>query len=64
MGAAVTAPAAGLMEMEVPMCLGAALVYLAGVGTGLPWVLGEVAASVERPIRVVKQVRSSDGSAE
>ena len=32
-------PAAGLVEMNVLVCLGAVLICLARVGTRLPWVL-------------------------
>ena len=46
--AVVAAPAAGLVEMEVPMRLGVVLIYLACVRARLPWVLGKVTASVEK----------------
>ena len=46
-GAVVAAPAAGLVEVEVPMFLGAALVCLACVGTRLPWALSEVTEPFE-----------------
>ena len=39
--AVVAAPAAGLVEIDVLMCLGAVLVCLALVGTRLPGVLDE-----------------------
>ena len=42
----MAAPAAGLVEMKVPMCLGVALICLACVRTRLPWVLDKVTASV------------------
>ena len=41
-------PAAGLVEMEVLMCLGVVLICLACVSTRLPWVLDKVAKSVEK----------------
>ena len=44
----MAAPAAGLVEFEVLMCLGVALVRLACVGTWLPWVLGEVTAPAKK----------------
>ena len=44
----VAAPDAGLVEMEVLMCLGAVLICLACVSTRLPWVLGKAAPSVEK----------------
>ena len=44
----VAAPAAGLVEMEVLMCLGVVLICLACVITRLPWVLDKVTASVEK----------------
>ena len=47
-GAVVAAPATGLVETEVLMCLGVALICLACVSTRLPWVLDEVTASVEK----------------
>ena len=47
-GAVVAAIAAGLVEMEVLMCLGVVLIYLTCVSTRLPWVLVKVAASVEK----------------
>ena len=46
----VAAPAAGLVEMEVSMCLGVVLICLTCVGTRLPWVLDEVTASVEKQL--------------
>ena len=46
-GAVVAAPAAGLVEMEVLVCLGAVLICLACVITRLPWVLDKVTASIE-----------------
>ena len=39
-------PAAGLVEMEVLVCLGVVLICLACVCTRLPWVLDKVATSV------------------
>ena len=44
----VAAPAADLVEMKVPMCLGVVLVCLACVSTRLPWVLEKVTAPAER----------------
>ena len=44
----MAASAVGQVEMEVSMCLGAALVRLPCVGTRLPWVFGEVTAPVEK----------------
>ena len=41
-------PTAVLVEMEVLMCLGAALICPACVSTRLPWVLDKVTASVEK----------------
>ena len=47
-GAVVAAPAAGLVEMEILMCLGAVLVCLACLGTRLPWALDKVMGSAEK----------------
>ena len=47
-GAVVSAPAAGLVEMKVLVCLGAVLICLVCVSTRLPWVLEKVAASAEK----------------
>ena len=44
----VAAPAAGLVEMEVLVCLGVVLICLACASTRLPWVLYKVTASVEK----------------
>ena len=44
----VAAPTAGLVEMEVLVCLGVVLICLACVSTRLPWVLNKVTASVEK----------------
>ena len=44
----MAAPAAGLVEMEVRVCLCVDLICLASVSTQLPWVLGKVRASVEK----------------
>ena len=44
----MAAPAAGLVEMEVPMCLGVVLICLACVSTRLPWVLDKATAPVEK----------------
>ena len=44
----VAAPAAGLVEMEVLVCLGVVLICLACVSTRLPWVLDKATASVEK----------------
>ena len=44
----VAAPAAGLAEMEVLMCLGAVLICLTCVSMRLPWVLDKVTESVEK----------------
>ena len=44
----MAAPAAGLVEMKVPVCLGVVLICLACVGTWLPWILDKVTASVEK----------------
>ena len=41
--------AAGLVEMKVHMCLGVVLICLACVSKRLPWVLGKVLASVDKP---------------
>ena len=43
----VAAPAAGLVEMGVLMCLGVALIFLACISTRLPRVLDKVTTSVE-----------------
>ena len=55
--------AAGLVEMEVPKCLGAALVCLACVGTRLLWVLNKVAAPVEKRFGPSEVPGKSDGEA-
>ena len=47
-GVAVTTPAAGLVKMKALVCLGAVLICLACVSSRLPWVLDEVATSVEK----------------
>ena len=47
-GAVVAAPAAGLVEMEVAMCLGAVLICLACVSARLPWILDKFTASFEK----------------
>ena len=47
-GAVVAAPAAGLVKMEVPLCLGVVLIFLECASTRLLWVLGKVTASVEK----------------
>ena len=47
---AVATPAAGLVKMKVPVCLGVVLICLACVSTRLPWVLGNVATSVEKQL--------------
>ena len=44
----VAAPAAGLVEMAVLICLGVVLICLACVSTRLPWALDKVTASVEK----------------
>ena len=44
----MAAPAAGMVEMKVPVCLGVVLICLACVSTRLLWVLDKVAASVEK----------------
>ena len=44
----MAAHAAGLVEMEVLVGLGVALICLACVSARLPWVLGKVTASVEK----------------
>ena len=44
----MAAPDAGLVEMEVLMCLGFVLICLTCVRTRLPWVLGKVTASAEK----------------
>ena len=44
----MAAPAAGLVEMELLMCLGVVLICLAYVSTRLPWILDKVTASVEK----------------
>ena len=44
----VAAPAAGLVEMKVLMCLGVVLICPTCVSTRLPWVLDKAAASVEK----------------
>ena len=41
-------PAAGLVKMQVLVCLGAVLICLACVSTRLPWVLDKTTASVEK----------------
>ena len=47
-GVAVATPAAGLVKMKVPVCLGVVLICLAYVSSRLPWVLDKVATSVEK----------------
>jgi len=44
----MTAPPAGLVEVEVPMGLSVVLVRLAWVRMQQPWVLGEIMATVEK----------------
>ena len=44
----MAAPTAGLVEMEVLVCLGAVLICLTFVSTRLPWVLDKVRLSVEK----------------
>ena len=44
----VAASVAGLVEMEVLMCLGVVLICLTCVRPRLPWVLDKVTASVEK----------------
>ena len=44
----MAAPAAGLVEIEVPVCLSAVLICLACVSTRLPWVLDKVTESLEK----------------
>ena len=44
----VATPAAGLVKMEVLVCLGVVLICLACVSTRLSWVLHKVATSVEK----------------
>ena len=65
-GALVAAPAAGLAETRVLMCLCAALVCLAREGKRLPRVLGETTAPAEKllwPIHGPQQARASRASA-
>ena len=47
-GAVVAARAAGLVEMEILMCLGAVLVCLVCVASRVKWVLGEITAPVDK----------------
>ena len=44
----MAAPAAGLVEIEVPVCLGVVLICLAFVSTRLSWDLDTVTAYVEK----------------
>ena len=44
----MNAPAVGLVEMKLLMCLGAVLICLTCGSTRLPWVLDKVATSVEK----------------
>ena len=44
----MAAPAAGLVEMDVLICLGVVLICLVYVSTRLPWVLSKDAASFEK----------------
>ena len=44
----MAAPAAGLVEIQVPISLGVVLICLACLSTRLPWVLDKVTASVEK----------------
>ena len=46
----VAAPATGLVEIKVLVCLGVALICLACVSTRLPWVLDKIATSVEKQL--------------
>ena len=47
-GLAVATPAAGLVKMKEPVCLGVVLIHLACVSTRLSWVLEKIATSVEK----------------
>ena len=50
MGAVVAAPAAEMVEMEVPMCRGAALVCLACFDTRLPFIPEDTKEPVEKQL--------------
>ena len=60
----VAAPAAGLVEMEVSMCLEVALIFLACVSKRLAWVLDKVTASFENLVEpsavYTESIRAAD----
>ena len=44
----MTAPAAGLVDMDVLMCIGVDIICLACASKRLPWVLDKATASAEK----------------
>ena len=46
----MVAPAAGLVEMEVPICLGYVLTSLSRVSTRLPLALSKIAESADKQL--------------